>query len=111
MNAKVEIIVDQLAEVLYVPVQSIEVEEDHHFCYISDGSKLERRPITTGVFNDEFIEVRDGLKPGELVALSLPKKATTEDARPEPNSPMPGSLDKSKPKAKEKIKAVASVAK
>lgn len=111
MNAKVEIIVDQLAEVLYVPVQSIEVEEDHHFCYISNGSKLERRPITTGVFNDEFIEVRDGLKPGELVALSLPKKATTEDARPEPNSPMPGSLDKSKPKAKEKIKAVAAVSK
>ncbi|MEQ1750716.1 MAG: efflux RND transporter periplasmic adaptor subunit [Prosthecobacter sp.] len=109
MNAKVEIIVDQLAEVLYVPVQSIEVEDDHHYCYISSGSKLERRPITTGVFNDEFIEVRDGLKLGELVALSLPKKAVSEDAKPDSNSPKPEPLDK--PKAKEKIKAVAAATK
>jgi HlyD family secretion protein len=71
MNAKVEIIVDQLADVLYVPVQSVEVEQDHHFCYISNGGALERREINTGLFNDEFIEVRDGLKGGEAVALAL----------------------------------------
>lgn len=112
MNAKVEIIVDQLAEALYVPVQSIEVEEDHHFCYISSGGKLERRLITTGVFNDEFIEVREGLKSGELVALSLPKKAVTEDAKPDAAT-RPGQepLDKPKAKAKEKTKAVAAATK
>jgi hypothetical protein len=32
MNAKVEIIIQQLADVMYVPVQSIEVENDQHFC-------------------------------------------------------------------------------
>ncbi len=109
MNAKVEIIVDQLAEVLYVPVQSIEVEDDHHFCYISSGSKLERRPITTGVFNDEFIEVRDGLKLGELVAISLPKKAVSEEAKPDSATPKPEPLVK--PQAKEKTKAVAAATK
>jgi multidrug resistance efflux pump len=110
MNAKVEIIVDQLAEVLYVPVQSIEVEEDHHFCYVSTGSKLERRPITTGVFNDEFIEVRDGLNPGDLIALSLPKKATTDETKPDANSPTSDPAKPSKPKAKgkEKVKDVAA---
>lgn len=110
MNAKVEIIVDQLAEVLYVPVQSIEVEEDHHFCYVSTGSKLERRPITTGVFNDEFIEVRDGLNPGDLIALSLPKKATTDETKPDANSPTSDPVKPGKPKAKgkEKVKDVAA---
>ncbi len=78
MNAKVEIIVDQLADVLYVPVQSIEVESDHHFCYVNNGSKLERREITTGLFNDDFIEVRNGLTPGDLVALALPKKSAAD---------------------------------
>ena len=85
MNAKVEIIVNQLADVLYVPVQSIEVDgDDHHFCYVSSGGSLERRSIVTGQFNEEFIEVQDGLQPGENVALTLPKKAELED---QPNRP------------------------
>lgn len=78
MNAKVEIIIDQLADVLYVPVQSVEVEQDHHFCYISSSGTLERREISTGLFNDEFIEVRDGLQGGEAIALSLPKKSEVD---------------------------------
>jgi len=109
MNAKAEIIVDQLAEVLYVPVQSIEVEADQHFCYIRSNGKLERRLIKTGVFNDEFIEVRDGLQSGESVALSLPKRANTEESRPDVPSVFPS--DGEKPKAKEKSKAVAAAAK
>lgn len=88
MNAKVEIIVNQLADVLYVPVQSIEVDgDDHHFCYVSRGGSLERRPIVTGQFNDEFIEVQDGLQPGENVALSLPKKAELEEQPTRPAAP------------------------
>jgi multidrug resistance efflux pump len=109
MNAKAEIIVDQLAEVLYVPVQSIEVEADQHFCYIRSNGKLERRLIKTGVFNDEFIEVCDGLQSGESVALSLPKRANTEESRPDVPSVFPS--DGEKPKAKEKSKAVAAAAK
>ena len=107
MNAKVEIIVNQLADVIYVPVQSIEVEQDHHYCYISNNGALERREISTGLFNDEFIEVRDGLKGGEAVALALPKKAETDmggPGRPEHE----GDGSKSKPsKPKEKAVAVA----
>ena len=82
MNAKVEIIVNQLADVIYVPVQSIEVDgDDHHFCYVSRGGSLERRSIVTGQFNDEFIEVQDGLQPGEDVALTLPKKTEVEESQ------------------------------
>ncbi len=108
MNAKVEIIVDQLADVIYVPVQSVEVEQDHHFCYISNSGTLERREINTGLFNDEFIEVRGGLKGGESVALSLPKKSELElnnAARPGPA----GDVPKAKAaKPKEKAVAVAT---
>ncbi len=102
MNAKVEIIVDQLADVLYVPVQSIEVEQDHHFCYISNNGNLERREISTGLFNDEFIEVRDGLQGGEAVALAIPKKAEADmggSDKPEPES-SPAKAKSSKPKEK-----------
>lgn len=105
MNASVEIIVDQLADVLYVPVQSIEVENDHHFCYVNKGSKMERREIVTGLFNDEFIEIREGLQIGEPVALTLPKKAATDEKGSAQDRPaeQPG-----KSKEKNKVKNVAA---
>ncbi len=109
MNAKVEIVVDQLTNVVFVPVQSVEVEQDQHYCYIRSGSKLERRFIKTGVFNDEFIEVRDGVVAGEEVALSLPKKANTEDgARPASDAPSATPDQPAKPKSKAKAKDVAA---
>ena len=91
MNAKVDIIVNDLASVIYVPVQSIEVENDHHFCYVNTGSELQRREVSTGAFNDEFIEVLKGLDLGENVALTLPKRSSL-DAEPqdEPGSPAGG---------------------
>lgn len=110
MNAKVEIIVDQLADVVYVPVQSIEVQDDKHFCYVNDGSGLARRSVVTGLFNDEFIEVREGLQSGELVALALPK-SLTPDVKPSPSGSVPteSGEDKTAPKAKSKDKNVAAV--
>lgn len=80
MNAKVEIIINDLADVMYVPVQAIEVENDHHFCYVDTGSDLERREINTGAFNDEFIEVVKGLNTGENVALTLPKRTVLDNS-------------------------------
>lgn len=110
MNAKVEVIVDQLADVVYVPVQSIEVQDDQHFCYVNDGSGLARRSVVTGLFNDEFIEVRQGLQSGELVALALPKSLTPE-VKPAATGSMPAESgdDKPAPKAKSKDKNVAAV--
>lgn len=108
MNAKVEIIIDQLADVLYVPVQAVEVEKDHHFCYIMNAGSLERREISTGLFNDEFIEVRGGLEGGESVALALPKKADVDMSAPTNKPPSPGGEDTAKPKAAKKDKTVAS---
>lgn len=110
MNAKVEILVDQLADVMFVPVQSIEVENDSHYCYVKSGGNLERRSVQTGLFNDEFIEVRNGLQLGETVALSLPKKLIPENKsgpaipgqQPEDESTSPATpKDQGKPKPKD----------
>lgn len=82
MNAKIEIVINQLDDILYVPVQSIEVENDVHFCYVNEGSSLQRREVKTGAFNDEFIEVLSGVQQGESVALTIPKKSTLEGGVP-----------------------------
>lgn len=109
MNAKVEIIVDELADVLYVPVQSIEVDNDHHFIYVNQNGDLQRREIATGSFNDEFIQVLKGLTPGENVALTVPKRTLLDDMADEPaaGAKKTGTPKKAEPDKKEK-KAVAA---
>ena len=79
MTAKVEIIVEEIEDTVFVPVQSIFVEEDDHFCYVSIDGEVEKRHVIVGQFNDEFIEIEKGLGEGEAVFLSEPDGIDRED--------------------------------
>lgn len=72
MTAKVKIIVDELKDVLYIPVQAVFVEKDQQFVFLRDGGNYRRQPVKVGNYNDEFIEVIDGLGEGDHVALRMP---------------------------------------
>jgi len=79
MTAKVEIFVARLPNVVYIPIQAVSPWEGRQVCYISNGgSKSERRVVDIGECNDEFIEIRKGLKEGERVLLRPLSKATEE---------------------------------
>jgi HlyD family secretion protein len=73
MSAKVEILVNKLEDVVYIPVQAVSPDNGKQICYVSGGFKPERREIEVGEFTDEFIEVKNGLKVGENVLLRLPE--------------------------------------
>lgn len=105
MNAKVEIIVSDLADVLYVPVQAIEVENDRHFCYVNGSGDLERREVATGSFNDDFIQVLKGLQAGENVALTIPKRSVLEESMDTPGAAKAAKPDKGDKKAKKTVAA------
>lgn len=73
MTANTEIIVDQLADVLYVPMQAVHVDKGERVCYVVQLGGLERRIVETGGFNDSFIEIKKGIEEGEVVLLRAPK--------------------------------------
>jgi len=72
MTAKVKIIVNELSDVTFIPVQAVFVEEDMHYVFLKKGGRYEPVPVTIGEHNEEFIEIVDGVKPGETVALKTP---------------------------------------
>jgi multidrug efflux pump subunit AcrA (membrane-fusion protein) len=72
MTAQVEIIVAELDNVLYIPLQCVVNIDGRQACYVQKGDKIELRFITVGDYNDSFIEVKDGLKEGEMVLLRSP---------------------------------------
>ncbi len=94
MSAKVEILVDHLNDVVHVPIQAVAPSEGKQICYVVNGPRQEKREVDIGQFNDEFIEIKKGLKEGEKVLLRPPESG-------EPDS---GGKDKKPANDKEKSK-------
>jgi len=79
MSSKVEILVNHLDDVVYVPVQAISPSNGKQVCYVPRGFGSERREVEIGQFNDEFIEVKSGLAEGERVLLRQPVSTETDN--------------------------------
>jgi len=75
MTGKVEIIVDELKNVISVPIQTVTNIDGKKFCYMATGKGNERREVQTSAFNTDFVEIKSGLAEGEKVLLNPPRLA------------------------------------
>jgi multidrug resistance efflux pump len=87
MSAKVEVFANCLSNVVYVPVQAVSPSEGKQVCYVADGRKSDRRTVEVGDFNDEFIEIKGGLKEGERVLLRAVETQAPEKTEGKPTQP------------------------
>jgi HlyD family secretion protein len=83
MSAEVEFLVSDLDNVISVPVEAIVRydEKDHLAVKKADGG-WDWREVTLGVSNDRAVEVKEGLKSGEQVAVK-PLELLTEQQKRE----------------------------
>lgn len=72
MTCRVEIIVEEYADTLYIPVQSVVRVKDKHVVYVAGPNGPERREVQIGLDNDRLIRIAKGLSVGEKVLLSPP---------------------------------------
>jgi HlyD family secretion protein len=111
MSSKVEIRVNRLDDVVYVPIQAVFPEADQQVCYLDGGRKRERITVQTGESTDEFIEIKEGIKPGDKVCLRSPGSTAptspTEPGKDNKTAPTPA---KSDPKAPATAPAKATAA-
>ncbi|MCP4707546.1 MAG: HlyD family efflux transporter periplasmic adaptor subunit [Planctomycetes bacterium] len=82
MSAKVEIIIERLENIVSVPVQAVATVNSQKVCYVIDKSgQPQPRNIEVGAFNNDFIEIKSGLTPGETVSLSPVRHRPSLDQR------------------------------
>jgi HlyD family secretion protein len=81
MSAKVEVLVTEIPDCIYVPLQAVNNVGEKQLCYVATGLRPEPREVKLGEFNDEFIEVRSGLREGDRVYLR-PPSGLDADKRP-----------------------------
>ncbi len=70
MSSKATIHVNRLKDVLCVPVEAVFENEGKYHCYVLRFGKKAKIEVRIGQSNDNFIEVADGLKEGDVVVLS-----------------------------------------
>ncbi len=73
MTAKVEILIDELKDILIVPIQAIVNNDGKKTCYIRNSRNTTKCEVETGQFNDSFVEITKGLNEGDRVVLNPPR--------------------------------------
>ncbi len=68
--ARVEFALDSRSGVLAVPTSAIGVSDSGTFVYVVTADTLSRRPVETGLTTAGWIEITQGLEPGERVVSS-----------------------------------------
>jgi hypothetical protein len=79
VSANAEIIITNLPKVLSVPIQTVARFQGENVCFIRKGSRVTPVPVTTGWFNDAFVEITSGLKAGDFVLLAPISDEDTEE--------------------------------
>ena len=79
MTANVKIPVASAENVTAVPLAAVYTEKNdagivERFVYVQEGEKGEKRPVKVGVSDFFYAEIQEGLNPGEVVCLEMPKE-------------------------------------
>jgi membrane fusion protein, heavy metal efflux system len=65
--ARVDLVVRPGSEVVAVPIEAIIDDGAEKFVFVKNGNEFVRQDVATGTSDDRYIEITDGLYPGDLV--------------------------------------------
>jgi RND family efflux transporter MFP subunit len=67
MFARVEVVLLEKPGVLAIPGNAVILDQGERFVYVVEGNKAARRAIVTGIEQDRFVEIKEGLREGDQV--------------------------------------------
>jgi HlyD family secretion protein len=73
MTARVTIHVGEAQNVLTVPVNAIKQNKGQSYVQVKRNGEVQNIVVTTGLANDEKIEILTGLAEGDQIVLNQPK--------------------------------------
>ncbi len=81
MSMDVDVIVTSKNDAIIVPTNSIIEKGMDTYVFLLDGKKARLRKIATGISNWEWTEIRNGLKSGDKIIISLDNPELKEGVR------------------------------
>jgi HlyD family secretion protein len=77
MSCKVEVIIAQYDDTVYVPVQSVLRVGGKHTVFVLKNGEIEERNVEVGLDDNNMIRIGSGLEEGEVVLMTPPLQAAT----------------------------------
>ncbi len=77
MTAEVELLICELKDVVTLPVTAVVEKRSGFVCYVATDDGPQERPLILGRTNDTYIEIKDGVKEGDVV-IRNPRAAVPE---------------------------------
>jgi len=78
MTAEARILVGELDNVLVVPVTAVAEHKGEFYAFVEEPGGIRRRKVKTGENNETHVQILDGLKEAEQVALDARLRAAAE---------------------------------
>lgn len=72
LTVSCKIIIDEIKDVLSVPLEAIFSELEQDYVYVRAGGKFKRKDVKTSLTNNDFVIVEEGIDEGDEVALVNP---------------------------------------
>jgi multidrug efflux pump subunit AcrA (membrane-fusion protein) len=72
LTVSCKIIVSEIPDVVYIPLESLFKDQGLDYVYLKSGSGFKRRDIKTGAINTDYAIVTEGLSENDMIALSNP---------------------------------------
>jgi HlyD family secretion protein len=82
MTVSARIMVSTIENVVSVPIEAVFDDGGKPVVYVQHGSSFDKRAVTLGERNDNFIIIAKGLKEGEKVSLTDPDKSAEPEEKP-----------------------------
>ncbi len=70
MTANVSVVVEQRSDVLVVPVRAVHTQGNQKTVTVEVNGQLRQQAVSTGLSNDQTIEITKGLQSGDVVVLN-----------------------------------------
>lgn len=65
--AKLSLVIEQSKDAITVPIEAVIDDGAEKFVFVKNGNRFVRQDVATGINNDRFVEITDGLYPGDQV--------------------------------------------
>jgi HlyD family secretion protein len=81
MTSRLIIHAGNVQQALAVPIHSVFETGKQNYCYVVQDKGYLKQPVQVGLNNDQWIEIKGGLRENQKVALSQPPDALVENRR------------------------------
>lgn len=72
LTVSCRLLIDQIDDVLYVPLEAINTEGDKNFVYKKSGTGYKKEEVEVGASNSDYMIITKGLNENDEVALVMP---------------------------------------